>query len=300
MFNYNFTSTNQNLNSKQEDIFMNIYDDYLLKKSKKPAITSGTIRQSKIMRNRFYKFLFMQEKQNIRISEVTEELLNEYFVELKNGTKETSSYHRNIYYELISVFEYAVNLQLCKTNPVALISIHTPHPKELLYLNVEQMNYLTYVKVNPYMRTILDLFILQCYTGFSYVDLMNFNARIHYVKEHNGKDKILINRQKTKVTCVIPVLPRVKAILNKYNFILPKKRYDYYLSMLDVVGSTINLPFKLTTHIGRKTAGVWLLNEGVSIEVVSKVLGHKSVTTTENTYTRILNKRIDKEFEHLY
>ncbi|MCU0469273.1 MAG: site-specific integrase [Arcicella sp.] len=281
--------------------FLEVYEMFYNSKIKRASVAESTKKQASIMKNRVYKFLEENNKLDIQIESVCSDLLNDFFSELKQSSKPSSTYYKNLYYELDKVFEYAIKKNLCKENPLFEIDLYRCEKKELLYLTPEQINFLTFVKVNPYLRTVIDVFLVQCFTGFSYIDLMKFDPKKHIFKDlKTGKSKIILDRQKTGVTCTIPVLPRVEKILKKYNYILPTKNYPYYLTMLDVIGSILNLPFKLTTHIGRKTAGVYLLNEGVSIEVVSQVLGHASVITTQKTYTTILDKRIDKEFEHLY
>ena len=300
MFTYNYSTTSKNVATNSLDIFVNLYEDFMINKEKKISITDTSKVQCRVMQRRFFKFLEENEKYFIHTKNMDIDLFLDFFREMKNTSKPTSEYHRNIYYEIIAVFQYGMAKGLIIQNPLVQIDIYQAERKTLNYLTIPQVNYLSFVKLNPFMRTVADVFILQCYTGFSYADLMKFDYKTHYVVEHNGKDKIILHRRKSGVTCVIPVLPTVKRILRKYNNELPKKQYDYYLNMLDVIGGILNLPFKLTTHIGRKTAGVYLLNEGVSMEVVSKVLGHASILTTEKTYAVILNKRMDKEFEHLY
>jgi site-specific recombinase XerD len=298
MFNYSYSIKNQNTTKKVK--FLTVYQQFLEKKNKKLTLSENTKRQISVMYNTFSNYLISIEKEEIDIENVDEDFLTLFFLHLKQTLKPTSTYHKNMYYEISAVFTFAIKNKLTKENPCNDIEINIAEKKQLLYLTDSQLNYLAFVKLNPYMRTVVDLFLIQCYTGFAFSDLIKYNHRLHFVSEPKGYDKIIINRTKSKVTCIIPVLPRVSAILRKYNNILPTKKYDYYLAMLDVVGGILNLPFKLTTHIGRKTAGVYLLNEGVSIEVVSKVLGHSSIKTTEKTYATILTKRIDREFDVFY
>lgn len=50
----------------------------------------------------------------------------------------------------------------------------------------------------------------------------------------------------------------------------------------------------ISTHVGRSTAGTFLLNNGVEIKIVSKILGHKSVVITETYYAELLTETISK------
>jgi integrase/recombinase XerD len=51
-------------------------------------------------------------------------------------------------------------------------------------------------------------------------------------------------------------------------------------------------------HVGRHTFATWALNKGVPIEVVSKMLGHTNVTTTQ-IYAKILQKNVDEGYNLL-
>jgi integrase len=52
---------------------------------------------------------------------------------------------------------------------------------------------------------------------------------------------------------------------------------------------------RLTPHRLRRTFGSYLLNEGVRLEVVSKLLGHRSTEVTEQAYAELLDQTIRKE-----
>jgi len=125
------------------------------------------------------------------------------------------------------------------------------------------------------LERVKDLFLFQCYTGLSYTDLESF-----------GRDKIVIVndeeqihgvRNKTGVAYVIFVLPQAKEILDKYDYKLPvisNQKYNEYLgTLIERVGINKNV----TTHTGRHTFGTYLINNGVSIEAIPKIMGHTNM-----------------------
>jgi len=75
----------------------------------------------------------------------------------------------------------------------------------------------------------------------------------------------------------MPLFPIPKAILIKYEHKLPILSNKEYNSYLKMIGKCLNLRFNLTSHVARKTAGTLWLNEGISLDVVSKMLGHKNI-----------------------
>lgn len=65
------------------------------------------------------------------------------------------------------------------------------------------------------------------------------------------------------------------------------------------VAKHAGLSFNPTMHIARHTfATTVTLTQGVLLETVSKMLGHKRITTTQ-IYTRITNDKIGKDMDAL-
>ena len=68
---------------------------------------------------------------------------------------------------------------------------------------------------------------------------------------------------------------------------------------LTVVGETLELKFPLTMHVARHTFAVFALNKGVSMSVVSRLLGHGSTDITEKVYARFLPETLSSEVVRL-
>ena len=64
-------------------------------------------------------------------------------------------------------------------------------------------------------------------------------------------------------------------------------------------GEQIGLPFSLTTHVARHTFAVKALNQGLSMSVVSRLLGHSSTAITEKVYAKYLPSTLQQEVEKL-
>jgi site-specific recombinase XerD len=125
------------------------------------------------------------------------------------------------------------------------------------------------------LERVKDLFLFQCYTGLSYTDLESFGRdKIVIV---NNEEQIHGVRNKTGVPYVIFVLPQAKEILDKYDYKLPiisNQKYNEYLgTLIERVGIDKNV----TTHTGRHTFGTYLINNGVSIEAIPKIMGHTNM-----------------------
>ena len=68
---------------------------------------------------------------------------------------------------------------------------------------------------------------------------------------------------------------------------------------LAVVGEQIGLPFSLSMHVARHSFAVFVLNKGLSMSVVSRLLGHGSTDVTEKVYAKFLPETLSAEVARL-
>lgn len=68
---------------------------------------------------------------------------------------------------------------------------------------------------------------------------------------------------------------------------------------LNVVGEKLELNFSLTMHVARHTFAVLALNKGLSMTVVSRLLGHASTDVTEKVYAKFLPETLSAEMGRL-
>ena len=163
------------------------------------------------------------------------------------------------------------------------------------------------------LEQVRDIFVFCCFTALAFVDVQQL-SREHLIKDNNGALWIRKARQKTNQMCNIPVLSIPQRILRKYEdnaecikkgVLLPvisNQRMNAYLKEIaDLCGITK----RLTTHVARHTAAtvVFLAND-VSMENVSKILGHSNIRMTQH-YVKVLDSSImrdmfnvEKNFSH--
>jgi integrase len=129
-----------------------------------------------------------------------------------------------------------------------------------------------------------------------------------YCKGIDGNKWIKINRTKTDTRSSIPLLSVPAAIIEKYadcpkcnasHRLLPvltnQKVNGYLKEIADLCGITKNI----TSHLARHTfATTVTLTNGVPLESVSKMLGHKSIRTTQH-YAKILDRKVSDDMNLL-
>jgi integrase len=161
--------------------------------------------------------------------------------------------------------------------------------------------------VTDRLNHVRDIFLFSCYTGLAYIDVKNL-GRNQIATGIDGEQWIYTHRQKTDSPTRLPLLPKALELIEKYQshpicqdgtHVLPvlsnQKMNSYLKEIADVC--EINKP--LTFHIARHTFATTItLANGVPIETVSKMLGHKSLKQTQH-YAKILDTKISFDMKAL-
>jgi len=157
------------------------------------------------------------------------------------------------------------------------------------------------------LNIVRDIFLFSCYTGLAYADVRKLR-RTEIAPGVDGSSWIFTSRQKTDTSSRIPLLPPAQAIIEKYKdfpgcydsgHVLPvlsnQKMNAYLKEIADCCGISKNLTF----HIARHTFATTItLSNGVPIESVSKMLGHRNLKTTQH-YAKVLDRKISDDMLQL-
>ena len=199
--------------------------------------------------------------------------------------------------KLKTILIYAIREGYISTNPITFKFHKDKVEKEPLTL--EEVRRIRTVKLgSKRIENIRDLFILQCYTGLAFRDMSCFSEKDIKI-DKDGKEWIVKERIKTGITALIPILPVVKEILVKYNYHLPTLTNQKYNSYLKEIQDVCGITKTLHSHLARHTCGTLLLNAGVDMLTVSKVLGHSSTKTTEAVYAKLLPETVMRRVEEV-
>lgn len=153
------------------------------------------------------------------------------------------------------------------------------------------------------LEIVRDIFLFSCYTGLAYIDVSGLK-RDQIVTGIDNEKWIITHRQKTNTATRLPLLPIAQAMIEKYN-IHPRCANDGYAlpvlsnqkvnSYLKEIADLCSISKNLTFHIARHTfATTVTLSNGVPMETVSKMLGHKSLKQTQH-YAKIVDLKISQD-----
>lgn len=226
-------------------------------------------------------------------SDLTVENITLFDAYLYTRCKQASVY---AYHQKIKIFtKEALMFKHIKEDPYSFF-----HPKRGVeykrkYLTKEELDRIRECNItNKSVDNIRDCFIFQSLTGLAYADLQKFDWS--QVREINGKYKIMDVRQKTEIDYSFMILPEAYNILKKHNFKLKIPSITYYNEMLEVIAAKAGINKTITSHMARHSAATLMLNSGVRIETVSKILGHTNIKTTA-IYAKITDKSVEEGFK---
>lgn len=157
------------------------------------------------------------------------------------------------------------------------------------------------------LSLVRDIFLFSCFTGLAYIDVKNL-TKSHISYGIDGEQWIFTHRQKTESASKIPILPVTQMIIDKYdnhpqclneNRLLPILSNQKMNAYLKEIAGVCEIDKELTFHIARHTfATTVTLTNGVPIESVSKMLGHKNLRTTQH-YAKVLDRKVSEDIKIL-
>jgi site-specific recombinase XerD len=160
---------------------------------------------------------------------------------------------------------------------------------------------------NDRLNMVKDIFVFCCYTGLAYIDIQQL--KIDQISMGiDGEQWINTSRKKTGNDVVVPLLPGALRIIKKYNGhpareidrkVLPVLSNQKMNAYLKEIGDICGLSKTLTTHLARHTFATTItLTQGISMESVSKMLGHSDIKTTQ-IYAKVTNQKVMAEMVKL-
>lgn len=205
---------------------------------------------------------------------------------------------------LINVVKVSFNDGIMPRNPFASYRYNEPTP-ERAFLNEAEILTLQHAALRTKkQRIIRDLFLFSCFTGICYADMKSLVWK-QFEQDAHGDWWVTGNRCKTDTQYVVKLLPAALSILERcrddgaervFSFIPHLNTVDRSLKRIAVL---CGIEKKLTFHVRRHTYATTIcLMNGVSLETLSKMLGHKRITTTQ-TYAKVTQPMVDREVEML-
>ncbi|MDR0572996.1 MAG: site-specific integrase [Tannerella sp.] len=289
------------INIKHE-MLLEVFDEH---NEEKKQLIGRTVSESthdkyRITRDHLAEFLRKRKHlSDIPLKDINHEFIGdfEHFLLTARGCAEnTTAKYIQFFKHIIIV---ALDREWIVKNPFANYTIRIKQP-DRGYLTQEEVETLMKQKFErKSLERVRDIFLFCCFTGLSYIDVRELTDE-HISTSFDGKLWIMSRREKTDISFGVPLLDIPKTILEKYRGKQPDGRLlpvvcnttvNIYLKK---IGTLCGIKKKLTFHLSRHTFATLTLTKGVSIESVSRMLGHKRIATTQ-IYAKITDTKVGND-----
>lgn len=263
-------------------------EDFLSIQAKRNDLTKAAYRKYELTRDLLYEFFNKEDE----ISAITPSSMQAFYNSLT--TKYNVNTAISYFNKAKTIIKFAMDNGKLSINPFQGIKMKK-EVKPIEYLTEEE---LAKIKNHKYstdaLRRIADVFLVQAYSGLSFVDLEELTKDdIQFTDD--GTAFIRKPRHKTGVIFTAVIFPQGIEILKKYDYHLPIISNQKMNTTLKVVAIEAGITKNIYTHLGRKSYGTMLLNKGVRMETVAKCLGHSQTRTTSTYYATLTKNTVVNE-----
>lgn len=264
----------------------------------------GTLQRFEVTLNHIQNYLqWKYNTTDIRIDKVDHCFITElefYLRSVKNCSNNTSvKYVRNFR----KIIKICLNNDWLEKNPFSKYEGKVIEVDKEFLTEEEIQKIYSKKFINARLELVRDIFIFCCFTGLAYIDVQQLK-KAHLGIGIDGNKWIFKNRQKTDTRSKIPLLPIAEELIKKYSEhpkclnedrVLPVLSNQKMNSYLKEIGDVCNIQKEITFHMARHSFATSItLTNGVPIESVSKMLGHKSLRTTQH-YAKIVDKKVSDD-----
>lgn len=205
----------------------------------------------------------------------------------------------------LKLLKKIINLSVANSymafNPFSTYKVER-EPVDIDFLDEEELRkIINFDTPLPRLERAKDMFLFGCFTGLSYIDVKTLTPE-HFEKDNTGRIWIKKRRVKTGVLSRIPLLPIAKLILDKYKGgekLLPIQDPADINKYLKDIAILCGINKRICFHTSRHTfASTVTLANNISLEVVSKMLGHTNTRMTAH-YAKLIDKCIGEQMDKL-
>ncbi len=199
------------------------------------------------------------------------------------------------YKALKVVINKAVKEKLIQDNPMETADKPKYRDTAKVFLTEKEVDLIDALSRNEDypLRVAATWFTIACYTGLRFGDILAFNKKKNIV---NGR--LMVTTEKTYEMVSMPLTAHLKELFERVNYTSFDYTNVHYNRILKAVAADAGVDKNLSSHVARHTFATMALSKGIRIEVVSKLLGHRSIRTT-SIYAKITDPLIDAEYEKM-
>lgn len=250
-------------------------------------------------------FLWVRfQLKDIALNQLTHSFIDTYDFHLRVDKRMNGNTVLNHTIPLRKMVRRAISQDIIKRDPFVNYVAEKPL-KQRRHLTMDEFQKLLTTPIAAkHLERCRDMFLFACFSGMAYADVCNLSEK-HITKDHNGIMWIRIERQKTKSECRIRLLSVPIQIMEKYknertdDKIFKLKTLKTIDENLKTIAQKCGIESRLCYHMGRHTYATQVcISQGVPIETLCKMMGHRSVQTTQ-IYAKITNQKVNEDMKIL-
>ena len=288
--------------------YVEIFDQWLVEYSKMVGITTSkrTLDKYILVRNRLQDYIASQlGVKDISLEEVTPKFLSNFDNYLRVEYNMANNHAMKIRQKLRTIYKVAIDNGWVSKNPFSTVKIHFD-PVERDVLTKSELTALIQTDmIFDRLEKMRDVFVFACFTGLAHCDVAGLTKE-NIITDESGQVWLKTHRQKTSEVVDIPLLEIPQLIIKKYQGmkelngkLLPTLTNSCSNLYLKEVAVRCGINKTLTFHMARHTfATTVTLSNGVPIESVAKMLGHRNIRTTQ-IYAKIIKDKLAEDMSKL-
>ena len=288
--------------------YVEIFDQWLVEYSKMVGITTSkrTLDKYILVRNRLQDYIASQlGVKDISLEEVTPKFLSNFDNYLRVEYNMANNHAMKIRQKLRTIYKVAIDNGWVSKNPFSTVKIHFD-PVERDVLTKSELTALIQTDmIFDRLEKMRDVFVFACFTGLAHCDVAGLTKE-NIITDESGQVWLKTHRQKTSEVVDIPLLEIPQLIIKKYEGmkelngkLLPTLTNSCSNLYLKEVAVRCGINKTLTFHMARHTfATTVTLSNGVPIESVAKMLGHRNIRTTQ-IYAKVIKDKLAEDMNNL-
>lgn len=288
--------------------YIEIFDQWLVEYSKMVGITTSkrTLDKYILVRNRLQDYIASQlGVKDISLEEVTPKFLSNFDNYLRVEYNMANNHAMKIRQKLRTIYKVAIDNGWVSKNPFSTVKIHFD-PVERDVLTKSELTALIQTDmIFDRLEKMRDVFVFACFTGLAHCDVAGLTKE-NIITDEAGQVWLKTHRQKTSEVVDIPLLEIPQLIIKKYQGmkelngkLLPTLTNSCSNLYLKEVAVRCGINKTLTFHMARHTfATTVTLSNGVPIESVAKMLGHRNIRTTQ-IYAKVIKDKLAEDMSNL-
>lgn len=232
---------------------------------------------------------------DIRFSDFNKKLMDSFlrFLQSKNLKATTISTYIS---KIKAVMNYAVSEELILKNPIKNFKYDKGECKERNYLTISELR--KFSKYSGKYKDTWRMFMFSCLTGLRYSDIVSLtwsqivNDEIVFIQKKTGKrNKISINSDAFEILSMIEKKSNAEKV---FKSVTPNNTNIHIKNICQELG----IEKEITFHCARHTFATLLITQGVDLFVVSKLLGHQEISTTQ-IYAKLVDSKRKEAIEKI-